>query len=609
MLFFLCFAIFAAPLFGQSREELTDDLRKAIADGDSRSIAPAKSLLERGADPNGIFSDRDKKTFLMQAVSGYNRYIGVELAGLLLDYGANLKARDSHERTAAFYCNAEGAALLASRGIRFDVTDEDGTSPLLWLYNSQYQKALLILEWEEQHSPDFSAHFENRKEYLTPVLNNFMNFINLGSTPVQTATTLIEKLLDGGADITAIRYFHFLALEREAQFIISSLLEHGVPIDTFDRNGKTLLYTAAYRKNVGLARFLLEKGASPNRQLQSGETALMVACSSYSSDATKSLEMVGLLLQSGADPNIADNEGETALMKVRGIEVARLLLSGGADPSIGTDSSGRNVLYKWLSFLDRPLLEDLFEKGVDSNFRDANGITAFHHYMLNIEFDKGDYESIVAAFLAAGARPAEADDKGHSALSVAIRLSRNHEEMVPLLDMMKQYANDDEIRLAESKASRVITERRREKAQEVGENIGHFMYYYFPVILGALSIPLAVGGLSIGMRERVYKDNLSQNWMGSVNGALNITMAGMASGFLLLMPLATHSSGSWGDMFSGLFPIVGSIIGGVAGLVAGMILAALVPSIGRITNDYPALYYIPTAASVLAATGIIIFRF
>jgi ankyrin repeat protein len=787
---FLCLAIFTLPLLGQDRGTLTRDLGKVIEDGGLKSTAEATSLLEKGADPNGVFTGREKRTFLMKAVYGYNsieltrllldyganpntrdsngntaahyadnynvgeilrllaakgarfditnnrgesplmrninekrnipgiaflqeweemyspgftagfpnrkeyctkilaevlgRYFsghgddddgrfpmverllkaGVDangvfhdwgeyyypfflqavkrgynrVAGLLLDYGANPEVRDKDNRTAAFFCNTEGAALLASRGIRFDVSDKWGISPLMQQGASDAPEAIIILEWEERHSPGFSAGFENREDYLTNILSQYLESDFFGDFDVPETYTLIEKLLDGGANPAAMHDgipVAYLAVEqsRVTLFIIPLLIEHGAPIDALNKKGETILYDAASVNDVELVNYLLRKGADPNQQCSSGATALMAACSRLTSSIANVQEMAVAmaLLNSGADLNIQDNKGETALMKTRNRQLVDLLLDSGADPVI-KDLKRQTVLHHWLRLLDGPLLDDLIslgcfidepdledqtplmlaaryrygksvaallEKGADPNLRDSEGRTALHYYLLRVEdfnkyrYREDDYETITEALLAAGARPADTHNEGDSALITVMRLSRKHKEMVPLRDLMMQYADADEIKNAQSTAASMIA---KEKREDFRESVSE----YLPPILGALSVPLILGGLSIGMRERVYRNDPSQNFMGFINATLNITIGGMVAGTLLLLPLA--SEGGWAN----LFPIVGGIYGGAAGLVVGMILSAVIPSIAKATNNNPVLYYAPTVVSALIATFVVV---
>ncbi|MDR0290798.1 MAG: ankyrin repeat domain-containing protein, partial [Treponema sp.] len=547
LLFF--FAIFAAPLFGQSRAALTRSLGNMI-DERNFDIAAATLLLEKRADPNGFLTgyESGNLTFLMLAVIGGS----VEFAELLLDYGADPNVRNSAGISAAHCANGplseEMLRLLAAKGARFDITDNRGDSPLMHHIVRAYTVGgvAFVLDWEEQHSPNFSAGFENRSDYLSDILATFLYGNRYSSIYDLTMYKLANRFIDSGASPN-IR----------------------------DRDGESVLYIAASVKNADLVNFLLGKGADPNQQTSSGETALMAASyRTYEGMNIKgNLETIRLLLGSGADPNIQDDKGETAMMKTGHWELAEMLLNAGADPSI-KNSQGQTVLHRWHGnilngvpmldtlisrgcFIDdsdnegttllmiaaseatRWLMRAALERGADPSLRDAAGKNALHHYMLGLE--KRDYwssrdEALVAAMIEAGARPGDTDNEGNSALSVAMRLSYRQETMIPIRDLMLQYANDDEIKAAQRITGRYRRDiDRKEAAQAIA------------LIFGALALPLFVGGMSIGMREGVYRDNPSQNWMGSINGGLNIATCGVALSALTFFMLVKGVSSGAGE--------------------------------------------------------------
>ena len=85
------------------------------------------------------------------------------------------------------------------------------------------------------------------------------------------------------------------------------LLEQGVDIDIFNKNGTNGLLGTSCRGNISTMKFLLENGANSNIQNDKGWTPLIYA------SISGNIEGVQLLLEYGADPNIQNNEGNTAL--------------------------------------------------------------------------------------------------------------------------------------------------------------------------------------------------------------------------------------------------------------------------------------------------------
>ena len=98
---------------------------------------------------------------------------------------------------------------------------------------------------------------------------------------------------------------------------------------------------AAKGGHVGLCRFLLDRGASPNGVTgRDRQTSLMHALKG--SSATGSPEAVALLLHEGADLNIRNRHGTLALHMAVGcgasLDTIRLLLRSGADAQVDTEN-------------------------------------------------------------------------------------------------------------------------------------------------------------------------------------------------------------------------------------------------------------------------------
>jgi ankyrin repeat protein len=470
----------------------------------------------------------------------------VQLVQVLLDHGADPNLLlDQKTTPAVFFGNREITALFIEYGARFDVMDNDRRSPLLeQAYRRNNASAILILEWEQRHVPDFCANFENRKDYLSAAL---------------------ARLLDDS-------YYHKIA-------------------DTYI-----------------LAERLLDGGADINHQTKDGKTALMEA---------KSEDMMRFLLERGANPNLQDNEGRTVLMKSWGEhELINLLFQAGADPTL-KDNKGRTVLFHWMHYLDGPMLDDLIsrgclinepdnegytpliyaasssglrkvvlillEKGADPNYRNAKGRTALHIFLLNIDSyvwynDKEMKQDmpIITALLEAGTHPAVKDDEGDSALLTAMRISMKYNKPKPISELVQQYANAEDIKIA------AAAERKKEKEyrqKKLSENL-------LPTIK-LLSVPVVLGGVSYLMRNVVYKDNPSDNIMGPLNATLTLGLGCSALGFFM-------GGGDLGAM------LVGGIIGGVVGG-----LLADLPSVKKAFTDNPALYYTPTSLSAVVVSFVI----
>jgi ankyrin repeat protein len=517
-------------------------------------------------------------------------------------------------------------------GARFDVTDAEGMSPLRNQARTNKSSAILILKWEQTHSPNFSGSFKTRKDYLTDVLSCILDTPFLGDFDTEETYSLTENLLKAGADPAAPHKDGFpvayLAVKNDkaSQFFIPLLIEYGAPVDAFNKYGETALYCAIAEDNIDLANFLLKRGADPNQKCKFGETALMAADSE---------DAINILINSGANPNLQDKEGETALMKKSyKHEFIRLLLKSGADPSI-KDEKGRTVLHRWDIYVVRPVFDDLIshgckidepdnegftplifyaflnfseevlfllEKGANPNYRNLKGRTALHEYLLKIEknlrrsdvFEEKD-KTVIEALLKAGTSPADKDNEEDSALTTAIRISRKNKNMAPLKDMVQKYASAEEIKMASVSAKKMVSAEKKQNAKEaVSKNL--------PSTLKALCILIFVGGLNYVTREVLFKNNPRANFMGPINAVLTLGGSGLVLGFII-GARQFEGTGAWADMFG---PLITGVIGGAIGILPGILIACL-PPVFKAFNKFPALYYIPTAVTAIIAS-VYIFR-
>jgi hypothetical protein len=262
------------------------------------------------------------------------------------------------------------------------------------------------------------------------------------------------------------------------------------------------------------------------------------------------------------------------------------LLSRGCfidEPSL----SGRTALMIAARRGHKGWIRALLERGADPTLRDSRGRTALHFYLLNVESDnpnryrEGDYESIVLAMISAGASPTDTDNEGDSPLRVVMRLSEKYkEEVASLRKLLEEHTNTADIKIARSTAS-------KESAQKKWDSVREDFAEILPNVLVSASFPLFIGGMSIWMREGVYRDNYSSNFMGIFNSGLNFSLIGYAAGFVAVLPIMP------------LFGVYSGPIGSIIGFMVGLILSTVIPSITRNTNASPMLYYLPTVASAI----------
>jgi hypothetical protein len=339
-------------------------------------------------------------------------------------------------------------------------------------------------------------------------------------------------------------------------------------------------------------------------------------------------EAVDALMVNGANPNLQDAEGKTAVMHLM-LFNPDFALRDGVDLTI-KDFEGWNALFYYIdkqhpdeSMIDyfiaqgcriedrdidgyTPLTlaarygrEDsiliLLDKGADPNVP-GNGRYALHYYLqgLHIESYKNPFkfgkmiDAVIPAFLAAGANPALKDSEGGSALSYVIYLTVKCPNMKTYRDQILKYAGKKEIKTANAKARKIL-------AEDIKETIV-FSKFFHPAIW-ALGFSLLIGGLSIGMREKIFKGKNSENLMGSINALLTMSATGVFLGCLIGLRIAKQQD-------AGIAGIVHLFLGGILGIICGFILGIL-PPIRKAFKQNTVLYYIPTAITVVTTAVLI----
>ena len=180
------------------------------------------------------------------------------------------------------------------------------------------------------------------------------NYVTVnGETPILAAAQnpnffVLEKLIERGANLEAVdndkRNALFIASKcNDKPYIITYLIEKGIPVNYRDEFGNTAVIFAAQNNNVNIIKTLIEKGADIKTVNDMGTTALMSAVS----DGNNCIEMVKYLIENGVDVNARNSANITALI---------IAASGVTDPRI---------------------IELLITAGADVNVEDDNGYTAY----------------------------------------------------------------------------------------------------------------------------------------------------------------------------------------------------------------------------------------
>ena len=194
-------------------------------------------------------------------------------------------------------------------------------------------------------------------------------------------------------------------------------------INDDDIHGRTVMHDAAWQGHTDVLRFLIEKGASPNRTDKHNRTPFFFAClgSSGTSEETARF-LLDTMIQQGAnidEINMVTKRGRTPLRQASAkgfTEIVQILLDKIGSPTIvnAVDTrKGRNALHS-AAFRGRAkTVEVLLKKGADASLNDGvdgKGKTALQlcHEEWAIQGTK-DFEDTLSIFIDHDPRAAAQD--------------------------------------------------------------------------------------------------------------------------------------------------------------------------------------------------------
>ncbi|KAG5982843.1 hypothetical protein E4U55_001250 [Claviceps digitariae] len=352
-----------------------------VADADLRASTHGKStlhfaarfghteivtlLLAHGADVSKL-SDHGYTPLRCAALEGHH-----DIVKLLLEHGANVHATASEDsftplHLAALSGHDRVVKLLLDHGALTDFFTQDAYTALILAVESGNVASVKALIAK---AADVNLHGENGCNVASD--NGFVK--------------TVQVLLESGANNVDL---------------------------TFNREGWTLLRTAAVCDNIDMIDLLLAHGADVNATDDDGWSALLHAARHRRRDAVEAL------LCHGADHSATNRFGSTALhlASIEGnVDIVNLLLTSGADYTIG-DKSGWSPMHM-AARANRSNVVELFLRipRIDINVQDHNGRTPFYHAVMRGHVD------VVNVFLAHGASVAIPDYYGALPIYAAVR--------------------------------------------------------------------------------------------------------------------------------------------------------------------------------------------
>jgi ankyrin repeat protein len=165
----------------------------------------------------------------------------------------------------------------------------------------------------------------------------------------------------------------FRSIENGDSAEFTRLLDAGVGLAEKNKLGETLLYVAAEKGEIDMARTLIARGADAKARTPNGETVL------HAASMIESAALTTALIQAGAEVGAANTDGETPLQwaALTGTFLAvKALADAGADLNVQDARLGNTPLHAAVSHDDIVLIHYLLSRNVRTDLRNNQGLTA-----------------------------------------------------------------------------------------------------------------------------------------------------------------------------------------------------------------------------------------
>ena len=260
-----------------------------------------KLLLAAGADIKAVHRMGDQALMMAAEQRSYRNPSAepnAEVVQLLLDHGADPKARGEYNRTALMLANtAAKVKLLVAKGAEVDAKDE-------------YGQTALMHAAEQGNAAVASALLDSGA--------------SINATDNKGATALLYSLDD---ENRAYGDEHKTLPARRLEITRRLLLVKDVDVNAANADGETPLIRAVRLKYVETIKALLAKGADSNRSDIFGDTAITLA---YDSEDVEIQKLLPVTSFKGQPPSVLNAFLRAAIGKKDEAKV-KALLAAGAD--------------------------------------------------------------------------------------------------------------------------------------------------------------------------------------------------------------------------------------------------------------------------------------
>ncbi|XP_011407359.2 PREDICTED: transient receptor potential cation channel subfamily A member 1 homolog, partial [Amphimedon queenslandica] len=292
-----------------------------------------------------------------------------EIVKLLLEHGADFNVTDNDGNTPLTLCisaciegHTEIVELLLKHGANVNVTNNNGNTPLTLCISACIKEDKEIVELLLKHGANFNVTDDD------------------GNTPLgiacirghEEAAKLLLKHAGVGINCTNVEGntpLNSACIEGHTE-IVKLLLEYKANVNVFNRQKVSDTYTplgsACYKRHTEIVKLLLEKdGVEVNVTDNDGNTPLGIACKAGHTGIVKIL----LLEQNGVYPFINDTNKQKrtplGIACVEGhTEIVKLLLEHGANVNV-TDNYGNTPLSSACNTGHTEIVKLLLKQDVD----------------------------------------------------------------------------------------------------------------------------------------------------------------------------------------------------------------------------------------------------
>lgn len=307
-------------------------------------------------------------------------YSHIEMAQLLLEHGADVKAVTNGDASAIHYAAYRGLTSLVvqllHRGADVEASTEDGLTPLFYALQSRSLPIVkMLLDFGASASainkckwtlPMYACQFGVFE--ALPLLLDRHNNVRAREYHGWTALHLIATGFENSARPEGVD------LKQKDRLAAETLLSRGAEANDALESGDTALHLAANTGSVGIVRLLLEHGADVVVRNIGGATALHLAASSGHADIAQ------LLIDHGADIHAKDVNQETPLHEAAengSKEIVKLLVSRGAVID-GQGAWKETPLHRAAQFGGIENAKLLIDCGANLDVQSVIGETALH---------------------------------------------------------------------------------------------------------------------------------------------------------------------------------------------------------------------------------------